>query len=226
MSSYIANRKFKTYVAWRTIASNVYQLTRTDGIEGSTYRITVKAIDTNNIEADDSDVGYYFTDYIGTPYPIIATGSGTIDVKDDFLTGLCPTVGRNGIVHKSAYKGYSIALPAEMFTHLAPIARDNNRKYQMAILWNNDPNPLRYEFPSTNDPRITNYQSQQPDGHWLSDDYGDKPKCRLMRIDYTDPNMLIEYTNPPYYYYVGGELDSIGFGILDEVADWIIEISR
>ena len=150
----------------------------------------------------------------------------TLDLSDDFMTGACPTSGHCGIVHKSAYKGYSLYLPADMFRHLHPIAFQNNNKYTMAILWNNDPNPMRYTFTSTDNPTITNYQGTQADGHILSDDYGEKPKCRLFQVDPSDPNGLIERTEKPYYKFVAGLLDEITFGILPEVTDWIIEISR
>ena len=163
--------------------------------------------------------------YISISEPII-TSYVTIDVSDDFMTGYCPTSGHCGIVHKSAYKGYSLYLPADMFRHLHPIAHQNNNKYAMAILWNNDPNPIRYTFENTDFPQITNYQLEQSDGHWLNDDYGEKPKLRLLREGYDNANDLLEHTAKPIFHYVDGKLDSIDFGQLDEVRDWIIEISR
>ena len=216
--------KYNPTVCWKTIASNVVQLTRETIGDPATYKITVSFVDSNDIGAGQKLTGYYFTDFLGNPYSIIATGTSFISVSDDFRTGECPRSGHIGYVHKSAYKGYSLYLPSHAFRHLHPTALQTNNKYAMAILWGNDPNPHRVSFSATTEPKIVNYQSLQLDGRNLSEDYGEDPKCRLMHID--EFGNIIERTEKPYYELVGGKVDVITFGTLPDPIDCYIEISR
>lgn len=216
--------KYNPTVCWKTIASNVVQLTRETIGDPATYKITVSFVDSNDIGAGQKLTGYYFTDFLGNPYSIIATGTSFISVSDDFRTGECPRSGHIGYVHKSAYKGYSLYLPSHAFRHLHPTALQTNNKYAMAILWNNDPNPYRISFSATTEPKIVNYQSLQLDGRNLSEDYGEDPKCRLMQID--ESGNIIERTEKPYYELIDGKIDVITFGILPDPIDCYIEISR
>lgn len=216
--------KYNPTVCWKTIASNVVQLTRETVSVPATYKITVSFVDSNDIGAGQKLTGYYFTDFLGNPYSIIATGTTFISVSDDFRTGECPRSGHIGYVHKSAYKGYSLYLPSHAFRHLHPTALQTNNKYAMAILWNNDPNPHRVSFSATTEPKIVNYQSLQVDDRNLSEDYGENPKCRLMQID--ESGNIIERTEKPYYELVDGKIDVITFGTLPDPIDCYIEISR
>ena len=92
--------KYNHLVAWFTLAQSVVQLTRETVDDVATFNITVKAIDTNNIGANEVEIGYTFTDNIGTPYKIIAFDSTSIDVSDIFRVG-CPVSGKVGIVHSA-----------------------------------------------------------------------------------------------------------------------------
>ena len=151
----------------------------------------------------------------------------TIDVEDTFRTNSCPYSGKTGIVHKSAYKGYSIALTSDSFRSLSPLAASNNNKYAMAILYQNDPNALRIPFTETDTPQITGYQSPQTiDGkvYNLSEDYGENPKVRIMQVD--DLGNTIHRTELPYFQLVAGLIDSIVFGTLSEVITGYLEISH
>lgn len=114
------------------------------------------------------------------------TVSSTVDtiiVSDDFRTGYCPTSGKYGFVHKSAYKGYSLYLPSEVFRHLHPIAASNNNKYAVSILWGNDPNPRRIPFVSVTQPSIPNYRTSILDEGGVlfnpMEDYGQNPKFEI-----------------------------------------------
>lgn len=218
--------KYNPSIAWFTIAESVCQLTRETVDDVAAFRITVKAVDTNNIGQGQKAIDYTFTDNIGVPYKIIDTATTTIDVADVFRQG-CPVGGKIGIVHKSAYKGHSVHLPSELLYRLHPIAASNNNKYAMAILWGNDPNPLRIPFTATNNPQITGYQSPQTISgkvYNLAEDYGENPKVRLMQID--ESGNTIHRTELSYFQLVAGLIDSIVFGTFSDLITGYLEISR
>lgn len=212
--------KYLPLIAWRTIANNVVLLTKETETNPATYRLTVSPVDTNDIGQPQKAVGFYFTDYYGIPYKIIAVDTNTIDVSDDFRTKHCPVSGHCGIVHKSAYKGQSLYLPAESFRHLHPLAASNNNKYALSVLWRNDPNPRRFEFTNTNTPSITNYHGTQGDGSKLWEDYGEDPQFDLITID--SENVLWERQEKPIRNLVDGLLDSIVYDLSDNYTGWII----
>jgi len=174
--------KYNPLVAWFTLAQSVVQLTRETVDDVATFNITVKAIDTNNIGANEVEIGYTFTDNIGTPYKIIAFDSTSIDVSDIFRVG-CPVSGKVGIVHKSAYKGYSIHLPSELLYRLHQTAVSNNNKFAMSILWQNDPNGRRLPFNNILMPEIADYNVEliDEDGvHFFpAEDYGQNPQFEV-----------------------------------------------
>jgi|ERR1035437_1096496 hypothetical protein len=227
--------KYNSEIAWFTLAKDVFQLTR-EATDPATFRMTVKSIDPNNKGAGLKAIGYTFTDNIGVPYSIIAVNTNTIDVADVFRQG-CPVGGKKGIIHKSAYKGYSIALPSELLFRLHPIAASNNNKFAMAILWQNDPNALRIPFTGTDNPQITGYQSPQTISgkiYNLAEDYDDDPKCRLMEIIEVDFNSVTqtitrERTEKALFTFVDGLIDTIRFCDdtgLGETISGYIEISH
>lgn len=178
--------KYNSSVAWRTLAKDVFQLTRETVDNPATYRITVKAINTNDIGQGQKEIGYPFTDYFGTPYKIIDLASNTIDVEDIFRTGLCPTSGREGWIHKSAYKGYSFMLTANLFWNLHQLAASNNNKYAMSILWGNDPNGRRIHFTNVLMPTIADYRANLLDEDGVSfnpaEDYGQNPQLQVFQL--------------------------------------------
>jgi len=178
--------KYNPSIAWRTIASNTKQLTRATEDNPATYRQTVSPIDYNDLGQGQKAIGYTFTDFIGTPYKIIAVDTNTIDVEDIFRTGYCPTSGKEGWVHKSAYKGYSFMLPASLFWNLHPLAQSNNNKFAMSILWQNDPNGRRIPFTAISQPSIADYRSNLVDENGVSfnpmEDYGQNPQFQIFQI--------------------------------------------
>lgn len=178
--------KYNPLIAWRTLAKDVFQLTRETVDDPATYRMTVKAIDTNDLEAGTKAIGYTFTDHIGTPYKIIAVDINTIDVEDVFRTGFCPRTGKEGWIHKSAYKGYSFMLPANLFWNLHPLAQSNNNKFAMSILWQNDPNGRRIPFTNVLQPAISDYRGELTDEDGIvfkpMEDYGQNPQFNVFQI--------------------------------------------
>lgn len=212
--------KHNPTVSWRTIASNVYQLTRETVDSPATYRIAVSPVDQNDLGAGQKQIGFYFTDYLGNPTTIIGVGTDYIDVSDDFKTGYCPVSGRMGIVHKSAYKGNSLYLTADVFRHLHPLAFENNNKYAMSVLFANDPNPRRFEFANTNTPSITNYHGVQGDGSKLWEDYGEDPQFDLITVD--SENVLWTRQEKPIVNLVDGLIDSIVYDLSDSYSGWIV----
>lgn len=178
--------KYNPNVAWRTLAKDVFQLTRETVNDPATYRMTVSAIDTNDLGSGQKAIGYPFTDYFGTPYKIIGVDTNTIDVEDVFRTGYCPTSGKEGWIHKSAYKGYSFMLPANLFWNLHPLAQSNNNKFAMSILWANDPNTRQVAFINVNYPEITDYRGTLTDVNGIvftpSEDYGQNPKFEVYQL--------------------------------------------
>lgn len=177
--------KYNPLVAWFTLAESVVQLTRETVDDVATFNITVKAIDTNNIGANEVEIGYTFTDNIGTPYKIIAFDSTSIDVADIFRQG-CPVGGKIGIVHKSAYKGYSIHLPSELLCRLHQTAASNNNKFAMSILWHNDPNGRRIPFTNVSQPSIADYRAEIADEDGIlfkpDEDYGQNPQFQVYQL--------------------------------------------
>jgi len=177
--------KHNPLVAWFTLADSLVQLTRETIDNPATFRITVKPIDTNNIGQGQKAIGYTFTDWVGTPYKIIAVDTNTIDVEDVFRVG-CPVRGKVGIVHKSAYKGFSIHLPSELLCRLHQTAASNNNKFAMSILWQNDPNGRRIPFTNILQPEISDYRVALVDEDGVTfnpmEDYGQNPQFDIFQI--------------------------------------------
>lgn len=178
--------KYNPLVAWRILVEYCYQLTRETENNPATYRIPAIPLDNNDINAGEKAAGYAFTDNIGTPYKIISVGANTVDVEDVFRTGYCPTTGKEGWIHKSAYKGYSYLLPASLFWNLHPLAASNNNKYSMSILWANDPNGRRIPFTDVLMPEIADYRGILTDSEGIefspSEDYGQNPQFEIWQL--------------------------------------------
>ena len=76
----------------------------------------------------------------------------------------------------------------------------------------------RVEFTNSNEPSLVDYQVN----YYIP--YGDNPKVVLYQVD--ELGNVIERTEKPYFQKLGGVLDSIIFGTLDEVISGYILISR
>lgn len=221
--------KYKVEVSWRTIAKDVFQLTR-EGVNPATFRMTVKAIDSNNKGAGQKQIGFYLADYMGIPFSIIGTSTNTIDVQDDFRTGKCPTSGQNAIVFKSVFYGQSMFLAPENFQHLHPIALANSHKYDLALLYANDPNAKKVPFTTSERPSIINYQSDQVDPEDATktinyaDMYGDDPQVRV--IITIDANNASQRQQMAQFTYVDGKLDTVYFDFFDDPQTGYLIISK
>jgi len=212
--------KYDVQTAWRTLFTNVFQLTRGDSTTPATYRGTVKAEDFNNPRAGYKEIGYFLIDFWGTPYSIIAVGTNTIDVSDDFQTGKCPTSSKMAIVYQSVFHGRALYLSPIDFQFLHPLAFSNSRKFDMALIWANDPNPKQIPFTATDTPTITGYQSAQLDGFNLSEDYGENPKVQCMIID--DSNNRHIRQQDAQFTYISGLINTIYFDLGTPATGYII----
>lgn len=221
--------KYNPQIAWRTIAKDVFQLTRETTNNPATYRLKLSVIDSNEPGAGQVLIGYYLTDYMGVPYSIIATGSGTIDVQDDFRVGRCPTSGKAAFVSKSVFNGRSLGVSQENFQFLHPLALSNAHKYDMALLWANDPNAKKVPFANSAMPIISNYQSDQVDPEDgsktmnFASDFGETPNVRCV-ITVDSANRFQRQQNCEMTF-VGGLIDTIFFDLGEPLTGYLI-ISR
>ncbi len=104
------------------------------------------------------------------------------------------------------------------YNHLDNSAFDYSRAIELEVLWRNDPNAIRVEVVSTNEPMLVDYQDN------YAEYYGENPKIQLWQID--EFGNIIERSEKPYFQLVDGLIDSIIFGTLDEVINGYIIISR
>ena len=223
--------KYNVEVSWRTFAKDVFQLTRETIGDPATYRMTVKAIDSNNPGAGLKEIGYTLFDFMGIPYSIIGTTSTTIDVSDDFRTGKCPTSGKNAFICKSVFRGRALYVSQIHFQHLHPLALSNSRKYDMALLWANDPNAKKIPFTTAVKPSIENYQSDQADPEDETktinyhEDFDEKPNIKLFIV--IDANTSFECRKvDPIFTYIDGLIDTISFDYGDPNVACFLIISK
>ena len=219
--------RYKPEVVWRTLAKKVHLLTKETEEEPATYRMTVDAVDSNELKHGQLSDAYNFWDNVGNPYKIIAVNGSEIDVKDIFRTGFCPTSGKIGVIYKSVWKGRALYLPPVCYQFLHPIALQRRDQFILVILWSNVPNPKRIPFTNSNNPKIEDYQGTQQDGFCLAEDYGESPFVQLWQID-SDGN-IIERTEKPYFKLNAEDLiDSIVFadneteGIGETISGYIL----
>jgi hypothetical protein len=207
--------RYLNSVAWRTYSKDVTLLTSETESTPATYRITVSPIDVNEPGADTSkkEVGYFYKDYIGHTYSIIAKASTTIDVSDDFRCNQGPQSGFQGIVYKSVWKGRSPYLAPVYYRHLDRVAMDYSRQIELDILYSNDPNAIKVPFTNTATPSLTNYQAN------YAFDYGELPKIELFTRDST--NVYWSRQEKPIFSFVGGLIDSITFDLSDAYSGYI-----
>jgi hypothetical protein len=218
--------KYNPQTAWRTLAKDVFQLTRETINTPATYRLTVKAIDSNNPGAGSKDVGYYLVDYMGVPFRIIAVSEGAVDVSDDFRAKRCPTSGQMAIIYQSVYGGRALYLSPDNFQHLHPGALANSHKYDVALLWANDPNAKQVPFTATSIPTISTYQDDQVDPDDVektinyASDFGENPLVRcIVTVDATHRYQLQQ---APLFTYVDGKIDTIHFELNNEESGYLL----
>lgn len=152
-----------------------------------------------------------------------------IDVEDVFRTGYCPVSGKIGVVHKSAYKGYSLSLSAGLLNKLHPLAIKNNYTYAMSVLWGNDPNPRRIAFTSIEMPTIADYTANITDMDGIefnpAEDYGQNPKFEIW-VDNGDGTYSKQQTEPFITRDVNGNIVSVVFSGTGDTINGYIIISR
>lgn len=218
--------RYKTEVAWFTKTDNLVLVSRETEEEPAVFKITVKPIDTNNIGAGDVEVGYTFTDWIGTPYKIVAISGLSINIQDIFRVG-CPVRGKIGLIHKSAYKGFSVNLPSELLFRLHKSAASNNNKYSMSILWANDPNGRRIPFENVSQPSIANYREDVIDSDGvifnMEEDYGQNPQFEIWQLTEEDVYSKLPVDQQITYSPFDGKIDSVLFsGTGEEITGYIL----
>jgi hypothetical protein len=213
--------KYNPVVSWKTIAANVFKLTSETIDDPATYRVSVSVVNSNDIGAGQKAVGYYLVDYIGIPYSIIDVDTNTVDVSDDFRTGKCPTAGQTAIIYKSVFSGRGLYLAPSNLIGLHPtLALANSHKYEMALIWGNDPNVKKIEFTASALPIIEGYQAAQLDGFNLSEDYGENPNVRCVII--VDANTEYQLQQSPQFTKVDGLIDTIFFDLAEELTGYIL----
>jgi|GEM_PF-2562631 len=207
--------KYNPQVAWRTLASAVFQLTRETVNDPATYRMTVVAIDSNNPGAGQKEIGYFVVDYWGVPYSIIGVSSTYIDVQDDFRVGRCPTSGQMAVIYKSAFEGRALYLAPDSFQHLHPLAFNNYHRFEIPLLYLNDPNAKKVPFTASEYPDITNYQDDQVDPEDAtkminySEIYGEDPNVRCIVVADTETSSQLQQM--PQFVKVDGKLIRVWF---------------
>ncbi len=207
--------KYNPSVAWRTLASQVFQLIRETVNDPATYRMTVAAIDSNNPGAGTKAIGYYLVDFLGVPYLIIGTTSTTVDVQDDFRVGRCPTSGKMAVIYKAVYNGRALYLGQVDFQHLHPLAFNNYHRFEIALTWANDPNAKKVPFTSLDVPIISNYQTTQTDPEDAAKTinyaelYNEDPCVRCIIV--VDANTEYQLQQMPQFTKVAGLINTVFF---------------
>jgi len=221
--------RYKETVCWRTLCLDVYLLTEDNGENPATFRLSVKVIDGNDSGALSAILtGYYLVDNIGAVYRIIAVGSGTIDVSDDFMTYQCPTVGMDGFICKSVWNGRAPYLTTEQLQFLHPLALSNINKYNLDILWSNDPNSKRIGFTAVSQPSITDYSVDVTcmDGTVINPrrDYEEDPKFEVWQE--TEEGKHSRLAIDPQITRADGLITSVLFSGTGELINGYILISK
>jgi hypothetical protein len=195
-------------IAWRTLIQNVVMLSPT------TYRVNVKPIDTGEPGARTREIGNYLKDHVGHTYIITDSDSTTVTIQDDFGIGLGPQSGKQGIIYKSVGKGTAPYLAPIYYRHLDRSALEYSRRFELDILWRNDPNAIKIEFTNTLTPKIEDYQDN------YADMYGELPKVQL--ITYDSEGVEWGRQEVPIWYRTGGLLTSIEWDLSSEYSGYII----
>ena len=215
-------------VAWETIAYDVVKLTDT------TYRVTVKPENINQVGSGQCEIGFYFKDFNGDTYlvTVINVGgiAGNIELTDSFGVGYGPMSDRTAIIYKSVGNGKSPFLAPIMYSRLDKSAFDKSRAIDLAVLWNNDPNTKKIPFTNTDTPKIKNYQADQTDPEDgtktinYAEIYDELPKIELFIL--ISEGVYQKRQDVPAYNYIDGLLDSIAFDALPDTFTGYLTISR
>lgn len=201
--------RYLNSVAWRTYAKNIIKLSDWN------YRVSVNPIDINEPGSEFAlkNIGFYFKDNIGHTYSIIDKTSSTIDISDDFRTGVGPQSGMQAIIYKSAWKGRSPYLAPIYYRHLDKSAIEYSRQIELDILWSNDPNSIKVPFVNTMTPSLIDYQNN------YSWDYGELPKIELFTMD--SINVYWKRQEVPIFNFIDGLIDSIVYDLSDNYTGYI-----
>ena len=222
--------KYGIQIAWRTLAAKVFQLTRETVNDPATYRMTVSVIDSNNPGAGQNEIGFYLVDFWGVPYLIIGTTSTTIDVQDDFRVGRCPTSGQMAVIYQSVYNGRAQYLSQDNFQHLHNLAFNNYHRFEIPLLYLNDPNAKQVPFTATETPEILTYQVTQTDPEDAAktinyaEIYGEDPNVRcIVVLSATDSYQLQQM---PQFVKTAGLLTRVWFDMGGNPSNGYLIISK
>jgi hypothetical protein len=214
-------RPYKPEVAWRTTIRESVLITAETALLPATYQVTVIPDDNTDPGASTASkaVNFNVMDYLGHVYRMVEINvdgnTSRVKVSDDFRWGQSPINGKQAIVYKSVGGGFAPWLAATYGTHLASTAANTAAGVDNAILWKNSE---RITVSSTDSPSLTDYQNN------YSTPYGEFPKVKLFQYD--GSGGLIERSERPYFTFISDKIDTVSFGTLEKVDDWIIEISR
>jgi len=195
-------------IAWRTEVNTVIMLSET------TYKVDVEPIDNNEPGAATRLIGNYFKDNVGNTYKIIDSDATSITIEDEFDLAIGPQVGKQGIVFKSVGKGTAPYLAPVYYRHLDKSALEYSRRFELDILWRNDPNAIKIEFTNTQTPKLEDYQTN------YAEMYGELPKVQLITYDSEGVEWVRQEV--PIWYRTDGLLTSIEWDLSDLYSGYII----
>jgi hypothetical protein len=219
-------RLYKPEVAWRTTVREAVLISAATTLLPAVYQVTVVPDDNTDpgASAASKAVNFNILDYLGHIYRMIEISIGgnssRVKVSDDFRWGQSPQNGKQAIVYKSVGGGFAPWLAATYGTHLASTAANTAAGIDNAILWKTGESVL---VTNTDEPKLIDYQTN------YVIPYGNVPRPKVKLFQFDEVGGLIERSERPYFTFVGDDnitIDTITFGSLEKVGDWIIEISR
>jgi hypothetical protein len=119
------------------------------------------------------------------------------------------------VIYKSFFDGRALYLSADSFQHLHPLAMNNYRRYEIPMLYFNDPNAKKVPFTTIEIPIISNYQTDQVDPEDATktinyaEIYGEDPQVRCIIV--VDAQNSYQLQQMPQFTYVAGLVDTIYF---------------
>lgn len=211
----IDGRQYLPTVAWSFKVRNVILLTSETTENPATFRCTANPFDSSEPGANtaDKEIGYVVVDNVGNLYSVIDTGTYTVDLSDDFRSGVGPQTGKWAVISKTVGDGTAPFLTPIHYRRLDRSAIDNIHRIELDILWRNGTMSKKIEFTNTQTPSILNYQT-------LYSIYGDLPRFTL--ITYDSVGVEWERQEVPVRNYVDGLLDSIVWDLSDIYSGYII----
>lgn len=223
--------RHKEEICWRTLCKDVHLFSEDTGNDPAVFELSVKPEDINEEGALlPILVKYLLVDNIGTPFPITYVSGGIIRVVDIFRTNQCPVSGELGFICKQVWKGRGLYLSAAKLQFLHPLASSNINKYNLDILWSNDPNTNRIPFADVMQPSISNYRLDilDADGNLFNPefDYGQNPKFEVWQVTESGKHSRLPIDPQITRSLVDGLIDSVLWSSTGELISGFITISK